>query len=75
MKKERVQLRIRYDENWNGKGEFYVFECRRSNEDEWGLDTAFKLMDKDDIKGILINYQALTKIRECMKNGVEIIWE
>ena len=61
--------RIRYEEDWYGKGEHYVFEGRWSDE-EWGLDTAFKLLDYNEQKGILLNYEALTKIREWMRLGI-----
>lgn len=58
------QVRIRYDEDWRGDGEHFVFEGKWTNEDEWGLDTAFKLFDYKGEKGVLLNYQCLTKIRE-----------
>ena len=60
----RFECRIRYEENWHDKGEHFVFENRWTDEDVWGLDTAFKLTDDR------ISYQALTKIRELMKNGI-----
>lgn len=72
--------RIRYVENWNGgdgTGEYFLFEGKWSDEDDshWGLDTAFKLLDLDykgiHEKGVLLNYQALTKIRELMKMGID----
>ena len=62
MAKARVfQARMRYDENWHGQGEHYVFENKWSDEDEWGLDTAFPLVDDR------IHYTALTKIRDLPK--------
>lgn len=75
----RYEERIRYVEDWHGEGEHFVFEGKWSDEKEWGLDSAFKLLDyhdKDgnvppDGKGILLNYQALTKIRELKRMGVE----
>ena len=73
--KKRFQERIRYDENWNDEGEHFVFEGKWTDEDEWSLDSAFKLFDYKNgdyfEKGSLINYQALTKIRELMKCGTE----
>ena len=69
--KPRLECRIRYEEDWCGRGEHYIFENKWTNEDEWGLDTAFKLLDYDGKKGILLNYQALTKIRELQKLGIE----
>ena len=71
---EHYEERIRYFENWNNEGEHFVFEGKWSNEDEWGLDTAFQLFDydKDGVHetGSLISYRALTKIRELMKMGI-----
>lgn len=60
----RYECRIRYDEDWNGRGECFVFEGKWTDEDEWGLDTAYALIDDK------ISYEALTKIRELMRNGV-----
>ena len=57
--------RIRYVEDYEGHGEAYVFEGKWTNDNEWSLDTAFYL--KDD----MISYQALTKVRELMRNGTE----
>ena len=67
----RYQERIRYVEDWNGHGEHFVFEGKWSDKDEWGLDSAFKLIDHEDKKGELISYQALTKIRELMKMDID----
>ncbi|MBQ6483078.1 MAG: hypothetical protein IJI45_18385 [Anaerolineaceae bacterium] len=64
-KKNALIGRIRYVENWHGEGEHYVFELKWENEDEWGLDTAFTLVDDR------ISYHALTKIREWIKCGVD----
>lgn len=69
-KKDHLEVRIRYVENWNGQGEHFVFENKWTNEDEWGLDTAFKLLDYNGKKGEVVSYQALTKIRELMTLGV-----
>jgi len=60
----RLECRIRYEEDWKGQGEYYIFENKWTNEEEWGLDTAFAL--KDD----RISYEALTKVRELMKMGI-----
>lgn len=72
----KIETRIYYDENWNGEGEHFVFETRREGED-WGLDSAFPLVSYENGelvcgKGDLINYTALTKIREYKKLGVKI---
>ena len=68
--------RIRFVEDWNGDGEHYVFEGKWSDEDSWGLDTAFKLFDLDynghHASYELISYQALTKIRELKKMGIPV---
>ena len=60
---KRFEERIRYDENYNGRGEYFVFEGKYTDEDEWGLDTAYGLNNDR------ISYQALTKIRELIKHG------
>ena len=56
-----LEGRIRYVEDWNGRGEHYLFELKHKKEEpsEWGLDTAFKIID-----GNLVSFQALTTIRE-----------
>lgn len=64
--------RIRYVEDWHGHGEHFIFEGKMSDEDDdqWGLDTAFKLFDLDydghHKKGELISYEALTKIKQLL---------
>ena len=72
---KHYEERIRYDENWHNEGEHFEFEGKWSDEDEWGLDSAFKLFDydKDGIHetGSLINYKALTKIRELKRMGID----
>ena len=74
--KPRLECRIRYEENWSGQGEYYVFENKWTDEEGWGLDCAFPLVSYDDGKlvvgkGDLLNYQALTKVRELMKLGIQ----
>lgn len=71
MAKKNLQGRIRYEENWNGHGEHFVFETKWSDEKEWGLDTAFALLDYQGEKGAVVSYTAVTKIREWMKLGVQ----
>lgn len=80
MNKPYLECRIHYEEDWEGRGEYYVFETKWSDEKEWGLDTAFKLLDyrgedgtvHEQDKGAVISYQALTKIRELMRMGCKI---
>lgn len=71
-KKDRLECRIRYVEDWNGRGEHFVFENKWTNEDAWGLDTAFPLFDAEWGKGELIHYTALTKIRDLMDMGIDV---
>ena len=59
-----LEARIRYAENWCDDGEHYIFENKWSDEDDWGMEMAFKLMDYKEEKGVLLNYQALTLIRQ-----------
>ena len=78
--KPYLEGRIRYEENYRGQGEHFIFELKWSDEEEWGLDTAFKLHDAEyegvKEEGVLVHYTALTKIREWMKTGVrEIYWK
>jgi len=73
--KPRLECRIRYDENWCDRGEYYVFENKWTDEEGWGIDSAFPLCSYDDGKlvvgkGDLVNYQALTKVRELLKLGI-----
>lgn len=65
-KEPYYEERIYYDEDWCGRGEHFVFEGKWSNKENWGLDSAFKLIDFNGEKGVLVNYQALTKIRELI---------
>lgn len=65
MKQAELQGRIYYDADWNGHGEHYVFESKRSDENEWGTEVAFKLIDDR------LSYQALTQVREWMRLGVD----
>lgn len=65
MAKRKLQGRIRYVEDWHGRGEHYLFEVKWSDEKEWGLDTAYGLIED------AIHYTALTKIREWQNLGIE----
>lgn len=74
-KKETLQGRIRYEENWHGEGEHYLFELKQPGEESWGLSKAFALVSYEDNeiqigKGDFLNYRALTQIREWMKLGI-----
>ena len=78
-KKEKLECRIRYDKDWNGQGEHFVFEDKWTDEDEWGLDSAFPVCEIKDGNlsvghgdGTLISYQALTKIRDLLRMGVSV---
>ena len=64
-KKNRLQGRIRYEENYMDSGEHFIFELKYEDEEEWGMCKAFPL--KDDI----IHYTALTQIREWQDLGIE----
>lgn len=68
MAKAKLQCRIRYEDKGD-KGEWFIFENKWTTEDEWGLDIAFKCEDDK------ISYQALTKVRELLRQGIEIIWK
>ena len=70
-KKNKLVCRIRYEENWQGEGEHYIFENKWTDETRWVLDTAFKLLDYGEEKGAVLSYMALTKIRELQKLGIE----
>lgn len=75
MAKAKLEGRIRFDSDWNGHGEHFVFEIKQSSEKEWGLASAFRLLDFDDgdyhEEKTLVNYQAITTIREWMRLGVQ----
>ena len=68
--KPRYEVRIRYYEDWHGHGEHFVFERKGSDETEWGTDMAFKLLDYEDEKGVLLSYRALTKIRQLQELNI-----
>lgn len=63
-----IEGRIRYDENWLGQGEHYVYEIRQKGE-EWSLECAFPVINN------AVHYEAITRIREWMKLGVDIHFE
>ena len=66
---ERKYLeRCRYEADWNGKGEHFIFEGRWTDDDDWGLDMAVP------VKNDMIHYTALTKIRELMRQDVEFFF-
>lgn len=72
----KLEGRIRYVRDWYGDGEHFLFELRRRGESEWSLDAAFPLVsyvDGDPVtgEGKLINFRALTKVREWMRMGIE----
>lgn len=82
MSKEKKMIgRISYVENWNNQGEYYVFEWKFEDEENWSFESAFPLCEWKDGKTVLgsgnmIHYTALTKIREWMKLGIrDIIWK
>ena len=70
-KEPEFEGRIRYVEDWNGRGEYFLFENKWTNEEEWGLEIAFKLLDYGDEKGEVVNYRALTTIREWQRLGMK----
>ena len=70
LDERHFEERIRYVEDWHGEGEHFLFEGKQSDEENWGLDMACKLFDYNGEKGVLISYQALTKIRELIKMKV-----
>ena len=70
--KPKLEGRIKYVEDFDDS-EAFVFETKHTDEDEWGLDTAFTLIPRDDDPhNDLISYQALTKIREWMRIGISV---
>lgn len=78
-KKEKLECRIRYVEDWCGNGEHFVFENKWPDDEEWGLDSAFPVCEIKDGElavghgnGTLVNYTALTKIRELLNMGVSV---
>jgi len=70
MAKDRLECRIRYVKDFHGWGEHFVFESKWTNEKEWGLDTAFKLLPDENGENNLLSYKALTKIRELQRLGI-----
>ena len=73
-KNPKQQYRIRYVKNWHDDGEYYLFEWKWPDEPdtEWTLDCGCKLFDYKGEKGALVSYQAITKIRELLRNGISI---
>ena len=69
----RLVCRIRFVDDLENDGEGFVFENKWSDEEEWGMDTLFNLIPQDDDPNHdLISYQALTKIRELQRMGVDV---
>lgn len=68
----RLEARIRFVDLEND-GEGFIFENKWSDEEEWGMDTLFNLIPQDDDPNHdLISYQALTKIRELQRMGIDV---
>ena len=69
-----LEGRIRYVADWDGRGEFFLFETKHKDGTEWSLESAFKLLDYDHDgihrKAELISYQALSQIRQWHMNGI-----
>lgn len=63
--KKKLKGRIYYDEDWNGNGEYFVFQNKWTDEDEWGTEVAFPLVND------MIHYTALTQIRKWLDLGIE----
>lgn len=68
-KKAKLVGRIRYEENWNGQGEYFIFENKWTDEEDWGLEMAVPCVDDR------IHYTALTKIREWQNLGIEFYFK
>ncbi len=52
MKKK--QVRLRYDNNWEGHGEYYVLELRTDTKEEYGLCYASPVRDGEVSTQILL---------------------
>lgn len=44
-KEPKLEGRVRYEENWRGEREYFIFEIKWTNEKEWGLETAYPCVD------------------------------
>lgn len=44
-KEPKLEGRVRYEENWRGEGEYFIFEIKWTNENEWGLESAYPCVD------------------------------
>lgn len=64
---QKPVCRVRYEKK-DGK-EWYIFETRQNEEDEFGLDTAYELQND------MIYYQALTQVRELFRLGYDITFK
>ena len=75
MRKEAKIGRIRYDENWHGEGEHYVFEWKWGEDDpEWKFQMAAPIIS-DREHSNMIHFTALTQIREWQRVGItELEW-
>ena len=61
---QKPECRVRYEKK--DDKEWYIFENRQNEEEEFGLDMAFELRDD------MVSYQALTKVRELLRRGYDI---
>lgn len=78
MKQPYLEGRICYCADLYGDGEHFVFQSKWSNEPDtmWSLECAFPFVEYKNGEliigsGDLLNFQAVTKIREWMKLGVK----
>lgn len=79
MKEKKMIGRIRYEENWMGEGEHFIYEWRWEDEDEWQFEASAPLCSWENGnlvtgKGDFLNYSALTHIRKWTNLGFKHIY-
>lgn len=70
-KKIKMQAKLVYKEDFLHEGEHYCIYLKRSDEpdSEWGLDTAYRVIDGKISAGLAKHLQ------ELLYMGYEIMWE
>ena len=64
-KKAKLEGRVRYDANYRGEGEYFIFEIKWTDEDEWGLETAYPCREDK------IHWSVLAHFRKWKDLGID----
>ena len=64
-KKDRLEGRVRYEENYMGQGEYFIFEIKWTYETSWGMETAYRCENDK------VNWQVIAHFRKWQELGID----